>query len=122
QSEQTTKAIKIDADVSAIRKNTIDTGRTALRIVRASKMLIMLRLKVRDFSAFSSTGNSLFAIADKHLESDSAYRRASAPLARGRWCPKAAPTIRIGRGRFGRANPSNVRPGQFGRDFPGRRA
>jgi len=26
------------------------------------------------------------------------------------------------RGRFGRANPSNVRTGQFGRDFPGRRA
>src|SRR5437899_2644909 len=93
--ERTTMAIKMNAAASPIRAHTIDRGTPALRIVRPSEMLIMLRLKVRDFSGFSSTGNSLFAIADKHLESDSAYRRASAPLARGRWCPKAAPTIRI---------------------------
>ena len=73
--ERTTMAIKMNAATSPIRAHTIDRGTPELRIVRPSKMLIMLRLKVRDFSGFSSTGNSLFVAVRDALFVKAAFGR-----------------------------------------------
>jgi hypothetical protein len=77
----------------------------------------MFRLKVRDFSGFSSTGNSLFAIAGVILGRIAAYCRASASLARK--CRKQSLWNQMFSRPIDTANLSNVSLIQRGRDFLG---